>query len=201
MIQFMRGNAGSGTPMEEVTLQETGITLPPALLPAAGALLVAAGIALIVWSDILVNLFIIILGILAIILGMGFIAGGHFMGRIGIFPVLLFIAGLLSIMIGILVFLRRDLVFHLIIYLGAVIAILAGLFLFFVGGLLSVHGWVRRVFFGGGAGLLLAGISLLLFPALVTRILITAGGAVIAGAGCLAILISLLQKAGIGHPV
>jgi hypothetical protein len=197
----MKEDAGSGTPMEEEIRQETWITLPPSFLPAAGALLIAAGISLIVWSDLLVNLFIIILGVLAILLGIGFIAGGHLVGRTGIFPVLLFMAGLSSIMVGILVFLRRDLVFHLIIYLGAGIAILAGLLLLFIGGLLSVHGWVRRVFLGGGAGLLLSGSALLIFPTLVTRILITTGGAVIAGAGCLVILISLLEKSEVEHPV
>jgi hypothetical protein len=154
-----------------------------------------------VWSDLLVNLFIIVLGILAIILGLGFIAGGHFMGRTGILPVLLFIAGLTSILIGILVFLERDLVFDLIIYLGTVIAILGGLFLLFIGGLLSVRGWGRRVFIGGGAGLLLAGSALLLFPNLITRILLASGGAVIAGTGCGILLFTLVREREIKHPV
>jgi hypothetical protein len=187
--------------MEEVALQETWIHLPPALVPAAGALLVAIGISLMVWSDLLVDLFIILLGILAIILGMGFIAGGYFMGRAGLHRVLPIIAGLASILMGLLVFLERDLVFDLIIYLGAVLAILGGLFLLFIGGLLSVHGWGRRVFLGGGAGLLLSGIALLLFPALVTRILLAAGGAVIAGAGCGILLFALIRKREIQPPV
>ena len=180
--------------MAEEILQETWITLPAAFLPALGVLLIVAGICLLVWSDILVNLVIVFFGVLAVILGIVFLAAGHFMGRAGILPVFLLIAGLSSIMIGILTFLWRDLVFDLIIYLGATIAILAGLFFLFIGGLSSLHGWGRRVLLGGGAVFLLIGIALVLFPVLVTRVLLTAGGAVIAGAGCVAIFFAFVRR-------
>jgi hypothetical protein len=170
--------------MAEEMPEETWITLPPSFLPALGALLVVAGSCLLLWSEILVGLFAVILGLLAILLGLGFLAAGHFLGRAGVPSLLLFIAGLSSLILGLLALLRRDLVFDLVIYLGAVIAILAGLFLLFIGSLLSLQGWGRRVFLWGGTGILLAGISLALFPALVARLLIAAGGAVITGAGC-----------------
>ncbi len=145
--------------MAEEILQETWITLSPYFMPAAGVLLVAAGIALLAWSDLIVNLVIALLGVFAVIIGLGFLVAGHLMGRAGILPVLLFIAGFSSILIGILVFLNRDLVFDLIIYLGAAIAVVCGLFLLVIGGLLSVEGWGRRAFLLAGAVLLVAGHS------------------------------------------
>jgi hypothetical protein len=185
----------------EAELQETWINLSPSVLPAAGAILVVTGLSLILWSDILVNVIVVTLGILAILLGIGFLAGGHFLGRIGVLPLFLFLAGFLSIVIGILAFLRRDLVFDLIIYLGAGLAILAGLLLLFIGGLLSVHGTGRRVFLAGGTAFLLLGVFLALFPALISRIIIGAGGVAIAGAGGAVLFMALARnRRTTGHP-
>lgn len=188
---LMKEIEGQGTPMPEGVALGTWLVLPWTFVAAAGAFLIAAGLSLIIWSDLLVNLFIMVLGLIAILLGLVILAGGHFMGRAGFPSILLLATGLVSLLIGLLVFLRRDLVFDLIIYFGAAIAMLAGLFLLFLGSLLSLRGWVRRVILLGGSGLLLTGIALVLFPALVTRILIVAGGAMLAGTGCIAIYFAL----------
>ncbi|MDD1664106.1 MAG: hypothetical protein LUQ32_02020 [Methanomicrobiales archaeon] len=187
--------------MPEGMAQGTWLVLPWTFVAAAGAFLVAAGISLIIWSDLLVNLFILALGLVAILLGVVILAGGHLLGQAGFPSILLLAAGLLSILIGLLVFLRRDLVFDLIIYFGAAIAMLAGLFLLFLGSILSLRGWVRWVIFIGGSGLFLTGIALALFPALVTRILIAAGGLVIAGTGCIAIYLALSTREPVTRPV
>jgi len=187
--------------MAEEILQETWITFSPYFLPAAGVILLVLGVALLAWSDLFVNLFIVLLGVFAVVLGLGFIVAGHLMGRAGVLPALLFIAGFASILVGILVFLNRDLVFDLIIYLGAAIAFACGLLLLVVGGLLSIEGWGRRAFLWGGAVLLATGIALALFPDLVTRILIGAGGAVLAGAGCVILFFSLRRSHEIPHLV
>jgi len=175
-------------------VQGTWLVLPWTFFAAAGAFLVAAGLSLIIWSDLLVNIFILILGLIAVLLGIGILAGGHLMGRAGFSSILLLATGLVSILLGLLVFLRRDLVFDLIIYFGVAIAMVAGLFLLFLGSILSLGGWVRRVIFLGGSGFFLTGIALVLFPALVTRILIAAGGAMIAGTGCIAIYFALSTR-------
>jgi hypothetical protein len=177
--------------MAEEGLEVTGIILPPAFFPAMGILLLAAGICLLVWSDLLVNLLAVMTGILAILLGLGFLAAGHLMGRTGVHPVLLLIAGFISILLGGLALLRRDIVFDLVIYAGALAAILGGLLLLFIGSLLSGHGPWRRLFLWGGGGLLALGIALALFPAPVTRFLLAAGGFIIAGAGAAVLLLSL----------
>jgi hypothetical protein len=182
--------------MEEI-YEETGITLPRPFLPGAGALLITAGVSLLLWSDILVDLAIALLGVLALLLGLGFFLAGHFLGRSGIPSILLFIAGLFSILSGILALLRRDLVLDLIIYLGAAMAILAGLFLVFMGSLLSVRGPVRRGFLGAGGALLITGVALALFPGPVARFLLAAGGAVLAAAGCAALLFAFIRGRGI----
>ncbi|MGE5831519.1 MAG: DUF308 domain-containing protein [Methanomicrobiales archaeon] len=171
-------------------LAETWITLPPALLPAVGVLLMVAGLCLLLWSDVIVSLVILFLGVLAILLGLGFLAAGHFLGRAGIPPVLLFIAGLASILVGILAFLRRDLVADLIIYLAAGIFVLLGAFLLFIGGLLSSRGWGRRAFLWVGLALLAGGIVLAVFPGEVARAILAAGGALLIVAGAAALLVS-----------
>ena len=128
---------------------------------------------------------------MAILIGLVILAGGHLMGRAGFPSILLLSTGLVFILLGILVFLRRDLVFDLIIYFGAAIAVLAGLLLLFLGSILSLGGWVRWVILLGGSGLFLTGIALVLLPALVTRILIASGGVMIAGTGCIVIYFAL----------
>jgi hypothetical protein len=178
-------------------LEEAGFILPPAFLPAVGVLLLVAGICLLLWSDLLVNLLAVLAGILAILLGLGFLAAGHLMGRGGIPPVLLFIAGFISILVGILAFLRRDIVFDIVIYAGALLAVLAGLLLLLIGSLLSGHGPWRRLFLWGGGGLLALGIALALFPAPASRLLLAAGGFIIAGAGAAVLLLSLPRRGGI----
>ena len=180
--------------MPEGMPEGTWLVLPWTFIVAAGVFLVAAGISLIVWSDILVNLVILLLGLLAIILGLGLLTGGHLMGRAGFPSILLLVTGLVSILVGLLIFLRRDIIFDLIIYSGAAVAMLAGLFFLFLGGILSIHGWGRRVILLGGSGFFLTGIALVIFPELVTRILITAGGLMIAGTGCLAIYYALSTR-------
>jgi hypothetical protein len=193
-ILFMKGNAGSGTPMHGEVPQETWTALPHGLLPQPGFLLIAAGISLVLWSDMLVGLFTVFLGVLALILGIGFLAAGLLLGRAGIPPVLPVIAGLFSIIIGILAFLRRDLVLDLILSLAATLSILAGLFLLFLGGLLPVQGWGRRVFLGAGAAFLIAGMALFLFPGPVARVLLVTGGAVIVGTGCAALFLAISRR-------
>jgi len=196
---------GSGDrvlPMPEGIAQGIWLVLPWTFIAAAGVSLVAAGFSLILWSDLLVNLFILILGLIAILLGVTILAGGHLMGRGAGFPSIPFLAtGLVSILVGLLVFLKRDLVFDLIIYFGAAIAMLAGLVLLFLGGILSLRGRVRLVILIGGSGLFLAGIALALFPALVTRILIAAGGLMIAGTGCITLYLALSARALVLRPV
>ena len=172
------------------------LVLPWTIVAAAGVFLIVAGLSLVIWSDLLVNLFVLALGLVAILLGLVVLAGGHLMGRAGFPSVLLTAAGLLSLLFGLFVFLRRDLVFDLIIYFGAAIAVLAGLLLLFLGSLLSLRGWVRWVILLGGSGLFLTGIALVLLPALVTRILIASGGATIAGTGCIAIYFALSLREG-----
>jgi hypothetical protein len=104
--------------MAEERLEETGIILPPAFFPAMGVLLPAAGICLLIWNDLLVNLLAVMTGIVAILLGLGFLAAGHLMGRTGV-PcspphrrIHLHPSGGLAL-------LRRDIVFDLLIYAGA----------------------------------------------------------------------------------
>jgi hypothetical protein len=180
--------------MPDEILRETWITVPAAALPVAGAILVAAGLCLILWTDAIVDLALLLLGILAILLGTGFLAAGHLMGRAGFPPVLLFIAGLTSVLVGILAILRPDIATDLVIFLTAGIAILLGAFLLFIGGLLSLPGWGRRAFLWGGLALLVGGIALALFPGPVGRGLLAAGGAVLLAAGCGALLISLAGR-------
>jgi uncharacterized membrane protein HdeD (DUF308 family) len=180
--------------MPEEFLQETWITLPPPSLPAAGVILILAGVCLLVFTRMIVDLLIGILGILAILLGLGFLAAGHFLGRGGIPPVLLFIAGFASIMMGILAFLRQDIVADLILYLTAAIAILSGILFLFIGGLLSVRGWGRRAFLGGGTVLLLMGIALALFPGLAARLLLASFGLALLTAGCAALLLAFTSR-------
>ncbi|MDD1664915.1 MAG: hypothetical protein LUQ32_06135 [Methanomicrobiales archaeon] len=187
--------------MPEGIAQGTWLVLPWTFVAAAGVFLVAAGFSLILWSDLLVNLFILILGLIAILLGVIILAGGHLMGRAGFSSIPFLATGLVSILVGLLVFLKRDLVFDLIIYFGAAIAMLAGLFLLFLGGILSLRGWVRLVILLGGSGFFLTGIALALFPALVTRILIAAGGLMIAGTGCIAIYLALFTREPVLRPV
>jgi len=187
--------------MPEGVVQGAWFILPWTLVAAGGVFLIAAGLSLIIWSDLLVNLFILILGLTAIILGVVVLVGGHLMGRAGFPSILLLATGLFSLLIGLLVFLRRDLVFDLIIYFGAAIAMLAGLFLLFLGSILSLGGWVRRVILLGGSGFFLTGIALVIFPALVTRILIAAGGLMIAGTGCIAIYFALSLREPVSRPV
>jgi uncharacterized membrane protein HdeD (DUF308 family) len=181
-------------PMPEEILQETWIELPPASLPAAGIILILAGLCLLFWTDVIVEILIGILGILAVLLGLGFLAAGRFLGRGAIPRVLLFIAGLFSIMTGILAFLRRDLVADLIIYLAAAIAILSGIFLLFIGGLLSIRGWGRRAFLWGGTVLLIMGIALALFPGLAARLLLISFGVALLAAGCAVLLRALTAR-------
>jgi hypothetical protein len=179
---------------EGMVVQGTWLVLPWTFFAAAGAFLIAAGLSLIVWSDLLVNFFILALGLMAILLGVVVLAGGHLMGRAGFPSILLLAAGLVSILVGLLVFLRRDIIFDLIIYFGAAVAMLAGLFLLFLGGILSIRGWVRRVILLGGIGFFLTGIAIVIFPALVSRILVAAGGMMIAGTGCIAIYYALSMR-------
>jgi hypothetical protein len=187
--------------MPEGMAEGTWFVLPWTFIAAAGVFLVAAGLSLIVWSDLLVNLFILVLGLLAILLGLGVLTGGHLMGRAGFPSFLLLATGLVSILVGLLVFIRRDIIFDLIIYSGAAVAMLAGLFFLFLGGILSIHGWVRRVILLGGSGFFLTGIALVIFPTLVTRILIAAGGMMIAGTGCIAIYYALSLREPLRGPV
>ena len=176
--------------MPEEMLQETWITLPPVLLPAAGILFLVAGVCLLLWGDAMVSLVIVFLGCLSILLGLGFIAAGHFLGRAGIPPLLLFIAGISSLMAGILTLLRRDLVADLLVYLAAGIAILSGVFLIFIGGLLSLRGWGRRAFLLGGLALLAGGILLAVFPGEVVRAILSTGGVLLMAAGAAILLVS-----------
>jgi hypothetical protein len=180
--------------MPEGMIQGAWFILPWTLVAVAGVFLVAAGLSLIVWSDLLVNLVILALGLIAIVLGVVILAGGHLMGRAGFPSLLLLAAGLVSLLIGILVFLSRDLVFDLIIYFGAAAAMLAGLFLLLLGSIISHRGWVRWVILLGGIGFFLTGIALVLFPAMVTRILIAAGGLMIMGTGFIAIYLALSMR-------
>jgi hypothetical protein len=184
--------------MEE-TLEETWIILSPLVLPVAGALLVLAGLSLILWSDVLVTLLAGILGILVILLGIGFLAGGHLVGRNSLPQLLLFIAGFLSLMMGILAFLRRDLVFDLVLSFGAGLVTIAGILLLLLGSILSVRGWARRLVLGGGIVLFIAGIALFIFPTLVARILLSAMGTVIAGAGFAAFFSAFLPGRELPH--
>jgi hypothetical protein len=177
------------------------LVVPWILVAGAGVFLIAAGLSLIIWSDLLVDLFSLILGLVAILLGLGLLAGGLFLGRAGFLSLLLPAAGLVFLLMGILVFLRRDLVFVLIIYFGAVAATLAGLFLLFLGSILTLRGWVRWVILLAGGGLFLTGITLVLFPVPVTRILIDAGGAMIAGTGCIAVYFALSFREPAAHRV
>jgi uncharacterized membrane protein HdeD (DUF308 family) len=172
--------------MEE-SFEETRIILSPSILPVAGVLLLIAGLSLLFLGDLIVDIVASLLGILAILLGIGFLAWGHFVGRGSLTRILLFITGFLSLMVGFLTFLRRDLILDLVLFLGAGIAILAGLLLLLLGGILSVRGWARRLILGGGVLFLAAGIALSLFPAITTRLLLSAAGVVIAGAGCAAL--------------
>ena len=108
---------------------------------------------------------------------------------------------LLIILIGLFVFLGRDLVFDLIIYFGVGTAMLTGLVSLFLGSLLTIRGWGRRMILLGGSGLLMTGIALILFPNLAARVLITAGGVMTALAGCLVILFALTLRQETGHPL
>jgi hypothetical protein len=187
--------------MPEVMAEGTWMVISWTLVAFAGVFLVLAGLSLIIWSDLLVNIFVIILGLLAIFLGLGLLAGGHLMGRAGFPSIFLLFFGLASILTGLSVFLWRDLVFDLIIYAGAGIAMLTGLLLLFLGSILSIRGWGRRMILLGGSGLLITGIALILFPNLAARVLVTAGGVMTALAGCLAILFALTLRQETGNPL
>jgi hypothetical protein len=78
---------------------------------------------------------------------------------------------------------------------------LAGLFVLFLESILSLRGGMRWVIFIGGSGLFLTGITLALFPALITRILIAAGGLMIAGTGCIALYLALSAREPVTRPV
>ncbi|MDD1661756.1 MAG: hypothetical protein LUO97_01410 [Methanomicrobiales archaeon] len=181
--------------MPEGMFEETWFILPWTVVAAAGALLLAAGISLVIWSDLFVDLFILVLGLVAILAGIAILAGGHLMGRAGFPSIFLLAAGLFSLLVGLLVILWRDLAFDLIIFSGAAMGMLAGLFLLFLGSILSLSGWIRGVILIGGGGFFLTGIALVLFPALVAHILIVAAGLLLAGTGCLAISLALSMRA------
>ncbi|HXW99149.1 MAG TPA: hypothetical protein VEI51_05455 [Methanomicrobiales archaeon] len=172
-------------------IKETWWIVPWTVVAALGGLLVLAGISLVLWSDLLVDLFIGALGVLAIVLGVAVLTGGHLLGRARPPSIFLIAGGIVSILFGVAVIFRHDLVLDLIIYAGAFVAILIGLALLAVGLLLSLGGWIRWAILLGGLGFLASGAALALFPDLVSRVLVTAGGAMIALCGCLAIWLAL----------
>ena len=175
-------------------IEETWWIVPWTVVAALGAFLVLAGISLVLWSDLLVDIFIFALGVLAIALGIAVLAGGHLLGRAGHPSIFALAGGIVAILFGAAVIFRHDLVLALIIYAGAAAAILIGLPLLVLGMLLSLGGWVRWAILLAGLGLLASGAALALFPALVSRILVLAGGAGVALAGCLALSLALRMR-------
>ena len=174
--------------------EESWMVVPWTLVAAMGLALLAVGVSLVIWGDILVNIIAVILGLLAILLGIGVLSSGHLMGKRGFPSLFLLFAGLFLVAVGLLVLFRREIIFDLLIYSGALVAGIAGLALLFLGGLLSVGGWARRFILLGGAALLVAGVALVLFPGLVARLLVTAAGVVTALAGCIALWFALAMR-------
>lgn len=194
-ISFIPGAAGSGTPMDG-TVREIRFIPAPWILPVAGILLLAAGAALILWSDPVLDLLAVLLGALDILVGLGCLAAAPFLLRAGIHPLPAILAGFLLLITGFLVILWHDVVIGLLLWLGAGLSLIAGLSLLLLGGLISVPGPARWILLGGGGVLLASGLSLLLFPAATGLLLLDIGGIVLAGAGCLVLLLTVPGRAG-----